>query len=125
MGFLIATCVVLLLTAGLGAWVATQRHRGAGEGLVLGLLFGPFGVLVEALLPAGTPAKAGAFVPHKKRRSEGYRFEEEPEPAAFIVGDDEIVRWSCRCGEYRTAPVALIGQNQICPKCRENEAVPG
>ena len=34
-----------------GAWVADQKGRGPGEGATLGFLFGPFGVLVEALLP--------------------------------------------------------------------------
>lgn len=35
----------------LGQWVATQCGRGAIEGLLLGMLLGPFGVLIEALLP--------------------------------------------------------------------------
>jgi hypothetical protein len=46
---------VWLALAVLSAWVAGQKHRSEGEGFVLGALFGPLGVLVEALLPAGTP----------------------------------------------------------------------
>jgi hypothetical protein len=36
----------------LGAYVADQKGRGKTEGFWLGLLFGPLGVLVVALLPA-------------------------------------------------------------------------
>lgn len=35
----------------LGSWVAEQCGRDTVEGLVLGALFGVFGVLIEALLP--------------------------------------------------------------------------
>ncbi len=34
-----------------GAWVASQKHRGICEGFTLGLVFGPLGVIVEAVLP--------------------------------------------------------------------------
>jgi hypothetical protein len=40
----------------LGAWIAVQKRRGAPEGLTLGLLFGPLGVLVELFLPQGEKA---------------------------------------------------------------------
>jgi hypothetical protein len=46
--------VILLawsLFAGLGYYVAIQKGRPPAEGLVLGLLFGPLGCLVAALLP--------------------------------------------------------------------------
>jgi hypothetical protein len=39
------------LMAMLGAWVAVQKGREPVEGGTLGFLFGPFGVLIEALLP--------------------------------------------------------------------------
>jgi hypothetical protein len=38
---------------GLGAWVATEKGRSANEGALLGIFLSFFGVLVEALLPAG------------------------------------------------------------------------
>jgi hypothetical protein len=47
------------MMAGLGAWVATQKERDPAEGAILGFVFGPLGVLIEALLPAGK-AKAVA-----------------------------------------------------------------
>lgn len=37
--------------AALGRWVAMNKRRRGAEGLTLGLLFGPLGVIVEALLP--------------------------------------------------------------------------
>lgn len=46
--------VVALLLAAMGllsAWIAAQRGRSTVEGLILGCLFGPLGVLVECLLP--------------------------------------------------------------------------
>ncbi len=49
-----------LIFGAFGAWVAAQRGRGGGEGLILGFLFGPLGVLVEALLPQGAPQPAAA-----------------------------------------------------------------
>jgi uncharacterized membrane protein YeaQ/YmgE (transglycosylase-associated protein family) len=36
----------------LGSWIASQKKRDQGEGFALGCLFGPFGALIEALLPA-------------------------------------------------------------------------
>jgi uncharacterized membrane protein len=45
---------------GLGAWIADHKDRRRGEGLILGVLFGPLGVLVEALLPTGRPAQPAA-----------------------------------------------------------------
>lgn len=35
----------------LGAWVAKQKGRPRYEGFILGGLMGPFGVIVEGLLP--------------------------------------------------------------------------
>jgi len=35
----------------LSAWIAMQRGRSPIEGLILGGLFGPLGVIVECLLP--------------------------------------------------------------------------
>jgi hypothetical protein len=58
MDWLVFICLLLAILAcifgGLGAWVATHKHRGTLEGFILGLLFGPLGVLVEALLPNGS-----------------------------------------------------------------------
>jgi hypothetical protein len=53
---LIAILFIVGVVFGLfGGWTASQKNRDAGEGAVLGFLFGPFGVLVEALLPTKEP----------------------------------------------------------------------
>ncbi|MGE4196031.1 MAG: hypothetical protein AB7G11_02760 [Phycisphaerales bacterium] len=54
----IAFCLVILGPFGL--FVAAAKRRSKLEGFLLGLLFGPFGILIEALLPNGErPAPAG------------------------------------------------------------------
>jgi hypothetical protein len=35
----------------LGNWIACQKNRDGGEGFLLGCLFGPLGVIIEAVLP--------------------------------------------------------------------------
>jgi hypothetical protein len=51
-----ALLLVGLVFGVLGSWVASQKHRAATEGAVLGFLFGPLGVLAEAVLPHGIPS---------------------------------------------------------------------
>lgn len=41
----------------LGVYVAGEKGRSGWEGFILALLFGPFGVLIEALLPRREKAK--------------------------------------------------------------------
>lgn len=53
MEWLLPVALILLAHGALGSWVASQKRRSALEGAILGLLFGPLGVLVEALLPQG------------------------------------------------------------------------
>jgi hypothetical protein len=55
MEYLVVIGVVWLIFAGLGSWIASQKRRDGGEGFLLGLLFGPFGCLIEAVLPNGAP----------------------------------------------------------------------
>lgn len=50
-GFIFLCLVGWIVFAGFGAWIAAQKNREQGEGMALGCLFGPFGVLIEALLP--------------------------------------------------------------------------
>ena len=51
MNWLVFVAIIGLVMAILGAWVALINRRGVLEGFILGMLFGPFGVLIEALLP--------------------------------------------------------------------------
>lgn len=48
---LVLTGLARVAFASFGAWIAFHKRRRVGEGLVLGVAFGPLGVLVEALLP--------------------------------------------------------------------------
>lgn len=61
---------VWCLMGWLGGWVARQKRRPPHEGAWLGLLFGPLGVIVEALLPS-------AEVKRPIRRRDGYDFRED------------------------------------------------
>lgn len=54
-GLFVVVAIGWLTMAALGAWVADQKFRSMAEGFVLGLLFGPLGVIVEALLPRPQP----------------------------------------------------------------------
>lgn len=60
-GLWIGVGITLAATALLGVFVAVQKRRSPAEGLILGVLFGPLGVLVEALLPS--PEAGPAVVP--------------------------------------------------------------
>src|SRR5437588_52348 len=53
MEVLIVFGIVWIIFGCLGAWIANQKHRDGGEGFILGLLFGPIGCLIEAILPNG------------------------------------------------------------------------
>jgi len=56
---LILAFVILWCIFGLfGAYVAAQKNRAGMGGLILGFLFGPLGVLIEALLPTKEPREA-------------------------------------------------------------------
>lgn len=70
--------VVLLMLwcafGGLGWYIAGQKGRSGGEGAVLGFLFGPLGVLVEALLPSieHRPKSSPGRSPGRARASAGW-----------------------------------------------------
>lgn len=126
---------------GLGCYVAGEKGREPGEGFVLALLFGPFGVLISALLPTKTAAiptpavlpspKTMAYMPKVKPAA-------KPDPPAtpvppplppkeprHVTGDDGIVRWTCICGNSRTAQAAMHGKLDVCPRCHQKGIVPG
>ncbi len=58
MVWLAAYGVSAVVFGGFGAWIAGQKNRDANEGAVLGGLFGPIGVIVEALLPTRSTEEA-------------------------------------------------------------------
>jgi hypothetical protein len=52
MELLVFVGILAVAMGGLGAWIASQKQRDPSEGFILGLLFGPLGCLIEALLPS-------------------------------------------------------------------------
>lgn len=52
----------------LAIWISTQKGRSAGEGFLLGFLFGPLGVIVEVLLPSRDIATPGRHPPVLRAR---------------------------------------------------------
>jgi len=51
MDFLVILIPIWIVMGALGAWAAMMKNRSPIEGLMLGILFGPFGVLITALMP--------------------------------------------------------------------------
>lgn len=133
MELLIAFGVGWLLMGVFGGWVASQKNRSGGEGFALGLLFGPFGVLIEALLPTAA-AKQAAGLAREKRGSGGDGFDDESEPQAVSTTpapprtfrvEGENVTWRCACGRPREAKLRLAGKVAPCPTCKRRTIVPG
>ncbi len=46
-----------IICGSLGVYIATQKGRNEWEGLLFGFLLGPFGVIIEALLPEQEPSE--------------------------------------------------------------------
>lgn len=72
MAIVVTGLTVGLICGGFGSWIATQKHRDPGEGMLLGFVFGPIGLLIEAMLP-NKPAPdrqsnpASVIPPHERR----------------------------------------------------------
>ena len=84
----IGLAIAWVAMVGLGAFIATVKRRPLPEGFILGLIFGPFGCLIEALLPTNpvdTPAP-------RKTRPSGWQApkddKEEDAAAAFLGLND-------------------------------------
>jgi len=84
---LLAGLVGGLVFAMLGRWVADQKHRDPNEGALLGFLLGPFGVLVELLLPTKEAPKRKAV---RRLDRSGWQ---PPRDEAF---DQEAANWITR-----------------------------
>jgi hypothetical protein len=123
MGTVLTIALALAVVfAGLGAWIADQKGRSGGEGFALGLLFGPLGVLVEALLPtvamgvrrqAPAGPRGAAPGPVRPRRSLG--------PADVeITGPDDPPGWQ----RYRREPSGEVFWSPAPNPVPEPEAPP-
>jgi hypothetical protein len=70
--------VALVVSMGLGIYIAQEKGRSAGEGALFGFLLGPLGVLIEACMPTLEipPARRGSEerrVPPPRDPDEGAR----------------------------------------------------
>lgn len=86
---ILTTLIVLLVFSGLGWWIAIQKGRSEAEGAALGLLFGPLGCLVEALLPNREAAE-----PRVTLRANGWQYHGVPRNVAeeirVLIGEGRI-----------------------------------
>ena len=85
-----ALLIVAVIFACFGGYVANQKGRDVGEGIMLGLLFGPLGVVVVALLPSKAKSAQDPTMPTGKMA------------CSF-------------CGQQWDASTMTNG---LCPKCR-------
>jgi hypothetical protein len=102
---LIGLIVALVIIGGVGAHVATAKGREAGEGFFLGVVLGPFGLLIEVLLPNTSVSTSHAQRPrtppspdelgYSKLRADGKRVRACPWCAEEILADAVICRF---CG---------------------------
>ena len=56
MEYLMILTVWCIVWGCLGGWISDEKGRSSGEGVVLGVRFGPLGVLITALMPNVTKA---------------------------------------------------------------------
>jgi hypothetical protein len=99
MEILIPVVVVVALVFGiLGSWIAGQKRKDGGEGFILGLIFGPIGVIIEAVLP--TPAQTPPSAPaaeltneEQDRVQEQRRKQAAQEQAKQLAAARELEEW--------------------------------
>jgi MFS family permease len=86
--YVVALLVYAIVFGGLGLFVANAKNRPSGEGFCLGLLFGPLGALIEALLPNGKPpAPPQYFQPVARPSASPPRPIPPPKAEPFITPD--------------------------------------
>jgi hypothetical protein len=98
MVWVVAAIVVWASYAGLGARIASQKDREPIEGLLLGLLCGPIGALVEALLPQGSSRRGS----HPK--ASGPEEDLLPDPDLLMFGPPEPSQRGWRLPQGAFAP---------------------
>jgi hypothetical protein len=116
---IIALGVYALLCAGAGMAVASEKHRGIGEGFLYGLLFGPIGVLIVACLPTGV-ALAPIPVTVKTLRP--------PEPSAAeirrnVAREAEMARDREQWLAAREAEIAQQRKDRAALRAEKDEAL--
>lgn len=99
-GLFVVWFIMAFVFACLGGWIAEQKHREMGEGIVLGALFGPLGALIEAVLPTlGTTAAQPSVQPElltqaeKERQVEQWKKESAEKEAQRQAAERELEEW--------------------------------
>lgn len=95
---LISITLGIALFAGFGAWIAGEKNRDAGQGAIIGGIFGPIGILVLVLLPAkpqpkarpaGATRRSRTLMPGEMPDDWGLVPEPEPEPEPPPASEEE------------------------------------
>ena len=68
----------VIVWGGFGVYVATQKGRSAGEGIVFGIVLGPIGLLIVACLPVQDKSDPSSWVAPKPVKTEEPDPEDEP-----------------------------------------------
>jgi hypothetical protein len=104
---ILALLTCWLIFAFLGSWIAVAKRRDGPEGFLLGILFGPFGCLIEALLPNGSEAKYEA-AQEAKRRHIQQKIDAEKELFRAIGEGVRVTSVGLARVSYRTACALLL-----------------
>ncbi len=96
--FIFPIAVLAVVFGFLGMWIALQKRREQQEGFILGLLFGPLGVLIEAVLPTiaepTSPQPQRALTGEElERRREQRRRHEALLEAQRLAAERELEEW--------------------------------
>lgn len=133
-------CVVLgwIATWMLGMHVAHEKGRSEGEATVLSLVFGPFGVLILALLPTHQTSREDRPNPEEVESSVAYqskvaqaldrtRTPLSVHPKGRIRGVKHDGRYAIECPHCMrkfAAPIAKMGADGKCPGCKGDLYIP-
>jgi hypothetical protein len=116
----------LAIDGGLGIYVADQKGRQASEGFLFGMLLGPFGVIIVALLPNLDTVARAPDPPAMRRRKRAVkvRWVDDDGPAS-ILGLDETfeTEWTdkeCLAESRRRAELAGVDMDRYRPEIVEN-----
>ena len=125
--FLFIVVVSAAVVGAIGALVARAKNRSEAEGCLLGFLLGPFGMLIEALLPTqpGTQPFVGPYgVPAlppgvRFRPADGRVVRDCPFCAEEILANAVVCRFCSRPVQPVELPPPLPGPAVRCYVCQK------
>jgi DNA-directed RNA polymerase subunit RPC12/RpoP/uncharacterized membrane protein YeaQ/YmgE (transglycosylase-associated protein family) len=119
MEWLVAAAIIWIICGMIGGAITDARGHSFGTGCLLGVLFGPLGVLIAAVLavqPSPATSNPTAVIAHQDRRPCPYC-------AEMIMRDAKVCRFCGREVEplptpTTVAPVSISGGKFVrCPNC--------